>query len=78
MPSRAVSKVGAREGRNLTCCIADEVRREHISYHHVAIGMELLAVMVVDPLTDRRIPSVYRESRTVRAGICNLFSRQVS
>ena len=72
IPGRAVCKVGAHEGRNLTCGIDHEARWDHISYHHVAIDMELQAILVVDPLTDSRILPL-----PVKAGICNLFSPQV-
>jgi hypothetical protein len=51
IPGRAIPKVGAHEGRYLTCRIAGEVLRDHISYHHITFRLELPAVMIVDPLT---------------------------
>jgi hypothetical protein len=31
-------------------CIAGDARRNDISYHHVALGVEMLPLMVLDPL----------------------------
>jgi len=62
IPRRAVCKVGAHEGRDLTCCVANEAWRDYISDHYIAIGLELLAVIVVDPVTGWRIPPLGRES----------------
>src|SRR5260370_17888861 len=51
IPCRAVSEAGANERGNLTSRIPSDACREHISYHHVAFGMELPQVVVLDPLT---------------------------
>jgi len=56
IPCRAVSEVGANERGNLTNRIPGDACRKHISYHHVALGMELLQVVVLDPLTDWNVP----------------------
>jgi hypothetical protein len=49
IPRRAVGKVGADERGNLTDSIGGDTFRDHISYRHVALDMELPAVMVLDP-----------------------------
>jgi hypothetical protein len=51
VPSRAVDKVRANERGNLTNSISRDARGYYIPYNHVALGMELLPVVILDPLT---------------------------
>jgi hypothetical protein len=55
IPCRSVSKVGTNEGGNFTNCSASDGCRNHIADHHVAVRIELLEVVVPDPLTDWRV-----------------------
>ena len=63
VPCLAVSEVGANERRNLTNCAGRDACRNYISDHHVALGMELPPVFVLDPAQLNSRPELFLRGR---------------
>lgn len=52
IPCSPIGEVGAYKLRNVTSRVVSKFRRNHIPYDHVALGMELQPIVVLDPMTE--------------------------